>query len=722
VTVPTKGKNSTQLKVPLLLLVQSSVPEIVDHLIRAGASPASFSGLFNNVYHLCVSFGRNDLLRAILEVESRLFPDRLLKSLDVIAFDSQTSSLFTPFTVAIENGNLEGAKLLVSYGAKLQPDKKVCDAARLRSSNVQKKDWSVRQGLKLLSECTPASFLSPVWRVIRSFVQFLIQTAAVRDRSHKRHRGYSWPSNTDSDDDEDDEYESDDDDDGNRDITFDEDEYIAIQQSVLLAAAGLRNEIAHLSGRKADGKHPRIRSHEKSEKSKASRRLLAKDRFEKVCEILTWLVKERKLDVNEKIAVSNVSSIGIRLFEDEEEKKVPPITPTDFVLSLIAQLQENSAALIKQRTKELTAPPLASPVSGPRAYREEIQSLQRLTSDKSRVSSYEQHVIASALADLQELRDKERKSEAREVFLSRQIEDQKDANKWITETLQSFYSSLKGIGGSGKARAVIKEPQNKRGREDESDTPHSAKAPHTAAASFLFGEYRLLSASSGGSWNAKVPLAPEDIQPLAHDLFKSCFSGDLGKVKEILSSSRVPIGLLDSMGRSPLAVTLLGEGGEGVQTMICRELLAYAEKQFVDLLKAKADKDEKDPNKKKLDNYKLFAKHGGSDSDDNSDDEDEDEDEDEEEEEEDDDADMAEGVGEGKTALSPAKLLLHKQYIRIPVIERYLSLRNRKEWVDFLKLAYESSSLQKSIPKTMGYSMNIAAIAILSGNHSAFRV
>ena len=178
-------------KVSCLLLANPSIKDMVPALVQGGASPASFSGVFLNTYHLCAQYGLNDLMKCILEVEQEQYPARLKKALNVIGW-SAPGALYTPITLALEQGNLEGARLLYTYGAKLQPDTAMCDAARSRAANysLHGKNWQIRQGISALKEAEPSKFMSNTWRILLSFCR--VASVSARSLARPEPRGNTF--------------------------------------------------------------------------------------------------------------------------------------------------------------------------------------------------------------------------------------------------------------------------------------------------------------------------------------------------------------------------------------------------------------------------------------------------------------------------------------------------------------------------------------------------
>ena len=210
-----------------------------------------------------------------------------------------------------------------------------------------------------------------------------------------------------------------------------------------------------------------------------------------------------------------------------------------------------------------------------------------------------------------------------------------------------------------------------------------------------------------------------------------CFAGDLAGLKSHLDNHpQLPLNLANVDHLSLLAVVLLGTGKDEERGEMVRELLDRVETKFVDLLKEKMDKDENDPNNKKIDNYKLFAKHGQeSGSDDDEDDEDDFvSDEEDDEDEDDDDADMAADIAEGMQTVSPGGMLARSFAVSMELVEESLGQRGREEWKKHFevldKLRREKAMLTKSPSYRINTTVrtNIVGLAVLKGNHKALEV
>ena len=333
VLVPTVGYGSSKKRVSLLMLVKTDIKIFVQVLIEAGANPCSFTGLFINTYHLCAKYGRTELLKAILEVEATSHGERLTNALDTLCYDNNRVS--SPLTLAIEQGHLEAAKLFAKYGAKIQPDKKTCDKARLKATNMSKKkmDWSLRQGLRALTDIQADSFMSPIWRVVTAFAN-AVESGA---KGNSGGRG-GFGSYGDHDDDDEYDYEE-----GEQSLALygsNSDSQLKSQQLIFSELKGLRAEIEELNGKKKDGRPKEEIAKEKKLRVQQLSRLLVKDRLQTVTEILIWLVKGKKMDINGKALSTEVNRVGsIYLFQDiQSNQKAVNLSPVDFILSLVAQV------------------------------------------------------------------------------------------------------------------------------------------------------------------------------------------------------------------------------------------------------------------------------------------------------------------------------------------------------------------------------------------------
>ena len=681
---------------PLMLVRDDNAQEMVPVLINGGANPNSFIGIFTNVYHLCAQYGRNKLLQAILETESAKNKDRMAKALATIGCKGGTQNLCTPFTIAVEQGNLDGAKLLVKHGAKPSPDQKACDQARVRATNFRKKNlsWQERQGLNSLKSVSATEFASPIWRVLKSLTVSILQASGGANSHHHYpiyhhfdgYHHHHWtgfggaPGNFTS---------------------------VPEQLELLCQAGGFSDKIEALNGKKKDDRPREVKDREEEEKKRAVNRLVCEGLLKRVCEILEWLVLEKKMSLGENIEASFVQSIGfVTLFRSFKDP--PPVAPLPFVLSLLAQVKEESSLFVKNQTINLSASPEE------KKFHLEQKMLEKLENDASYSSDYEKFLVGVYQKFFKSKQDELDKKDTGDQVIHRNVDQREKGTQWICTQLGLLVDTLKKLGATGSGKAPSKTAPNKRNRDEkESDKDPSKAKAYTATKQQLFEKYCLIPAS--GTW--RNAFAPEEVQPNAHKLFKACFAGDFEAVRGILDDGKVktPLNLVNPLGMSLLAVTLLGSGAPELQTQICQEILDRSERLFVDLLKAKAEK-AADPNTKKLDNYKLFAKHGGEEESDYEEDEEEEESEDEGD---DDDADMASDVGAGKMTIPPCQILLHSQVIPFSFVETHLKKRNRKEWAEFL-----GSFLKKTYEKNRFWdcTFNVAALSVITGNHSAFKV
>ena len=343
VTAP--GKNS---KASLLMFIRSKYEEFVEILIKGGAIPGSFTGLFLNVYHDCATYGRNELLEALLKFEKANHAPRLQKDLNTIAIAE--GKMVTPLLSAIAQGNLKAAKMLHEAGGTLVVDKKTCDTARTRATNykIKKYDWSMNQGIRKLKEVAPDQFPSAIWMVVYSLVSECVRVGEGGGRGKSvgnfkvRGEKMAWD-----------------------DVTEAWNEVFGFRETLKKLSNVPEVEVAgHVE--------------EEQAREAKSARLFYQDQMERSKEILTWLMGVGG-DVNGKVgmkAVKGTWSSVRNLFQTQTQgdKKEVLVSGLSAVRSAIKQLESNHDSFVKDENMKLEAFP-SDPVE---PYGMEIDAMTRL--------------------------------------------------------------------------------------------------------------------------------------------------------------------------------------------------------------------------------------------------------------------------------------------------------------------------------------------------------